>query len=204
MAPPSAATAAPARRVGRRAAAPTPRRAPLRLIPGRSGSRTRQRRAPGSHSRLLNIVAISFVVTALLAVVVSQALLANGQVRLSSLQHELALEQSAHRQSELAVAQLETPSRIVAAASGQLHMVRPANIVELPYVSLSVPLPTPKVTAAPAVPATTTTVPAASTAPATGTAAGTATGATGTSAGAGAPSAPSASGASTTTATSTP
>jgi hypothetical protein len=149
-------------------------------------------------------VAISFVVTALLAVVVSQALLANGQVRLSSLQHELALEQSAHRQSELAVAQLETPSRIVAAASGQLHMVRPANIVELPYVSLSVPLPTPKVTAAPAVPATTTTVPAASTAPATGTAAGTATGATGTSAGAGAPSAPSASGASTTTATSTP
>ena len=202
MAPPSAATAAPARRVGRRAAAPTPRRAPLRLIPGRSGSGTRQRRAPGSHSRLLNIVAISLVVAALLAVVVSQALLANGQVRLSSLQHELALEQSAHRQSELAVAQLETPSRIVAAASGQLHMVRPANIVELPYVSLSVPLPTPKVTAAPAVPATTTTVPAATTTPATGTGAATSTGATGTSAGAGAPSTPSASGAS--TATSTP
>ena len=34
--------------------------------------------------------------------------------------------------------------------SGQLHMVRPANVVELPYVSLSVPLPTPKVTPAPA------------------------------------------------------
>jgi hypothetical protein len=152
-------------------------------------------------------VAISFVVAALLAVVVGQALLANGQVRLSSVQHELALEQSAHRQSELAVAQLETPSRIVAAASGQLHMVRPPAIVELPYVSLSVPLPTPKVTAAPAVPATTTTVPAASTAPATatttatGTGASSATGATGTSAGAGATSA---SGASTTTATSTP
>ena len=208
MAPPSAATAAPARRVGRRADAPTSRRAPLRLIPGRSGSRTRQRRAPVGRSRLLTIVAISFVVAALLAVVVGQALLANGQVRLSSVQHELALEQSGHRQSELAVAQLETPSRIVAAASGQLHMVRPPAIVELPYVSLSVPLPTPKVTAAPAVPATTTTVPAASTAPATSTATATATAtgagassATGTSAGAGAPSA---SGASTTTATSTP
>ena len=58
------------------------------------------------------------VVAALLAVVVGQAMLANGQVRLSTLQHELALEQSAHRQSELAVAELETPSRIVAAASG--------------------------------------------------------------------------------------
>jgi hypothetical protein len=195
MAPPSAATAAPARRVGRRADAPTPRRAPLRLIPGRSGrsgpsgSRTRQSGAPVDRSRLLNIVAISLVVAALLAVVVGQALLANGQVRLSSLQHELSLEQSAHRQSELAVAQLETPSRIVAAASGQLHMVRPANIVELPYVSLSVPLPTPKVTAAPPVPTTTTTVPAASTAPAAGT---------------GTPRAASANGASTKTATSTP
>ena len=90
------------------------------------------------------------MVAALLAVVVGQAMLANGQVRLSALQHELALEQSAHRQSELAVAELETPSRIVAAASGELHMVRPANVVELPYVSLSVPLPTPKVTPAPA------------------------------------------------------
>ncbi len=90
------------------------------------------------------------VVAALLAVVVGQALLTNGQVRLSGLQHQLTLEQSAHRQAELAVSQLETPSRIVAAASGQLHMVRPASVVELPYVSLSVPLPTPKVTPAPA------------------------------------------------------
>ncbi len=97
------------------------------------------------------------VVAALLVVVFGQALLANGQVRLSALQHKLALEQSAHRQKELAVAQLETPSRIVAAASGQLHMVRPANVVELPYVSLSVPVPTPKVTPAPAAPPVTTT-----------------------------------------------
>lgn len=91
-------------------------------------------------------MSVSMVVAALLAVVVAQALLANGQVRLSGLQHDLALEQSAHRQSELAVAELETPSRIVAAALGQLHMIRPANVVELPYVSLSVPVPTPKVT----------------------------------------------------------
>ena len=62
---------------------------------------------------------------ALLAVVVGQALLANGQVRLSALQQQLSLEQSGHRQSELAVAELETPARIVAAATGQLGMVRP-------------------------------------------------------------------------------
>jgi hypothetical protein len=165
MASPSAATAAPDRRIARRAA-PMSRWAPLRVIPGRSGSRTGRWRAHLRQPRLLNIIAISIVVATLLTAVVGQALLTNGQVRLSALQHELALEQSAHRQSELAVAQLETPSRIVAAASGQLHMVRPANIVELPFVSLTVPLPTPNVTAAPApvtttrMPVTTTTMPA--------------------------------------------
>ena len=86
--------------------------------------------------------------------------------RLSALQHDLTLEQSAHRQSELAVAGLETPSRIVATALAD-QMVRPANVTELPYVSLSVPLPTPQVTPAPA--------PAP--APTTGTGTGTGTGA---------------------------
>jgi hypothetical protein len=101
--------------------------------------------------RVLNIASVSIVVAALLAVVVAQAFLANGQVRLSSLQHELSLEQSAHRQAELAVSTLETPPRIVSAAAS-LGMVHPASVVELPYVSLSVPLPTPKVTPAPAAP----------------------------------------------------
>jgi len=106
-------------------------------------------------------VSVSLVVSALLAVVVAQAMLANGQVRLSGLEHQLSLEQGAHRQAELAVSELETPSRIVAAAAGQLHMVR-TNIVELPYVSLSTPLATPKVTAPPPPPppATTSTNPA--------------------------------------------
>jgi hypothetical protein len=96
----------------------------------------------------LTTLSVILVVGALLAVVVAQAMLANGQVSLASLQHELTLEQSTHRQNELAVAQLETPSRIVSAATGKLGMVR-AQVVELPYVSLSVPLPTPTVTTAP-------------------------------------------------------
>ena len=100
------------------------------------------------------MLAVSLVVGTLLAVVVAQAILANGQVKLSGLQHELSLEQSLHRQGELAVAQLETPSRIVGSATNQLHMMRPAQVNELPYVSLSAPLPTPKVTPAPATPST--------------------------------------------------
>jgi hypothetical protein len=95
------------------------------------------------------------VVAALLAVVVAQAFLANGQVRMAGLQQQLTMEQSAHRQAELSVAQLETPSRIVAAAQNQQHMVH-ASMVQLPYVSLSVPLPTPKVSPAPAAPPPTT------------------------------------------------
>ena len=96
------------------------------------------------------------VVVALLAVVAGQAFLANGQVNLAGLQHQLSVEQSAHRQSELAVATLETPPRIVAYATTQLHM-NAASPIQLPYVSLSVPLPTPKVTPAPAPPPTTST-----------------------------------------------
>ena len=147
MAPPPAATAkAPVRRQAagssaRSAETGSARRTPLRIVgPHR---RRRDRRNP---SRLLNVVSASLVLGSLLAVVVAHALLANGQVHLSALQHQLTLEQSSHRQAELAVSELETPSRIVAAASGQLHMVRPTQVVELPYVSLSTPLPTPKVT----------------------------------------------------------
>ena len=160
MAPAQAATAkAPARRhaagssarSGQPAAAGSPRRAPLRIVgprqprPGRVSRGLRR-----NPSRVLNVVSISLVLGSLLAVVVGQALLANGQVRLSALQNQLTLEQSSHRQAELAVSGLETPSRIVASASAQLHMVRPTQVTELPYVSLTTPLPTPKVTPGPA------------------------------------------------------
>ena len=87
----------------------------------------------------------------------------------SALQHALRSSRARHRQSELAVAELETPARIVAAAAAaSCTLVRPANVVELPYVSLSVPVPTPKATPAPAPPTTVTTATTAtSTTPAT-------------------------------------
>jgi hypothetical protein len=90
------------------------------------------------------------VVGALMAVVIGQAMLANGQVRMAAIEHELTLEQSVHRQIELTDSALETPARIVAAATGGLHMVH-SPVIELPYVPLTTPLPAPNVTAPPAV-----------------------------------------------------
>ena len=204
MPPPPAATAAPVRR---HAGGSTPSRrwAPLRAVPSRSGQPGRIRRLLANRRRVLNIASVSMVVASLLAVVVAQALLANGQVRLSALQHELSLEQSAHRQAELSVSELETPPRIVSAATSQ-GMVHPATVVELPYVSLSVPVATPKVTPAPAAPPPTTTASTASTssssaggAGATSTSGGTSSGSAATGATTGTGTTPS-----TTTATSTP
>ncbi len=86
------------------------------------------------------------VVLALLIVVGGQAMLANGQVRMAHLDQRLQIAQSEHRLQELDVAGLETPSRIVGAATAQLHMVHPSRVVQLPYVSLRTPLPTPTVT----------------------------------------------------------
>ena len=162
--PPPAASTAPAGRGRDASPAPSKRgegtrlRRTLRLVP----SRARRGRATAAHrvrnrGRILNVISVSLVVAALLSVVVAQALLANGQVRLSTLQHELALEQSSHRQAELSVSELETPARIVGAATSQLQMVRPAAVIELPYVSLNTPLATPSVTPAAAASTTTAT-----------------------------------------------
>ena len=52
------------------------------------------------------------------------------------------------------MATLETPARIVAEATGPLHMVQPSQTVQLPHVPLDKPLPTPTVAAAPAGPST--------------------------------------------------
>ncbi|HVB91609.1 MAG TPA: hypothetical protein VND70_05860 [Acidimicrobiales bacterium] len=112
-----------------------------------------------SRSRLLHACSVAVVVGALLTVVVGHALLAEGQVRMAAVQHQLTLEQSTNRENQLLVSQLETPSRIVSTALAQLHMVHPPQVVQLPYVPLTTPLPTPKVAAAPAAPSTPTTTP---------------------------------------------
>jgi cell division protein FtsL len=149
MTPPAGSTAgAPSRRQGASHAS-RPRRPSLRIV------RSRREKKPAQRGRLVEIVALVLVVASLLAVVIGQAVLANDQVQMSALQHELSLEQSTHRQAELQVANLETPRRIVGDAT-KAGMVHPAQVIELPYVPLNAPIATPNVTAAPA-PTTTTT-----------------------------------------------
>ena len=143
------------RAVTARLHASRPRRPSLRHRP------VAQREADSSVGATIEIVALVLVVGSLLAVVIGQAVLANDQVQMSALQHELSLEQSTHRQAELQVANLETPQRIVGDAT-KAGMVHPAQVIELPYVSLNAPIATPNVTAAPA-PTTTTTAPPATT-----------------------------------------
>lgn len=163
MAPPSASSGAAVRRVvsspgrgsehGGRGAA---RRPSLRAVPGGRKSGRRLWRAEGLVATLLSV---SLVVGALLVVVAGHALLADGQVRMAAIQHQLTLEQSAHRHTELQVSQLETPSRIVSAALGRLHLVHPPVVIQIPFVPLTSPLATPKVTPAPAAAPSSTTTP---------------------------------------------
>jgi competence protein ComGC len=94
------------------------------------------------------VIAVVLVVAALMVVVVGQAMLASGQVRLTGVEAQLKLEQSTHRQRELAVAQLETPVRIVGAALAA-GLVHESQVTELPYVPLTTPVPAPHVTPAP-------------------------------------------------------
>ncbi len=142
------AAAAPARRP--QPPRPEERRAPLRVVERTPGAR-RGRRV----GRATAIAASVIVILSLLMVVIGHALLAQGQLRLTTVQQQLAAEQTLHRQRVLAVAGLETPSRITTQAQERLHMVQPTTVNQLPSVPLNKPLATPKVLAKPT-PTTTT------------------------------------------------
>jgi hypothetical protein len=170
---PPAASSAPARPAGRRAA-PRPR--------SEARPRLRPVEAPGSKKRrIARLLAPVLLVASLLAVVIGQALLAEGQVRLAGLEVSMSAAQVQHRQAELAVAQLETPSRIVGDAGARQGLVTPPGLTQLPSVPLDQPLPTPKLTPPPAT--TTTTVAAGAGGTTTGSVGATASG-SGTSTGA--------------------
>ena len=104
------------------------------------GAPVRTRRRRGTELAALAVITLS-----LLAVVLGHSMLAEGQVRLSGLQSELATAQARNQQLALSVAQLETPARIVAQAEQTLHMVVPPAVQQLPSVPLTTPLPTPHI-----------------------------------------------------------
>jgi hypothetical protein len=143
--------------------APSPR-PPLRVV----GRRSRPRNVrPRRRAWIPIALALGLVVASLLAVVVGQSMLATGQVRLSALQAQLSAEQASHREKQLIVAQLETPSRIVQEAEQHLHMVQPTQVTQLPSADLGAAQHAPNV--APAPPATTTTSPSPATSASPGT-----------------------------------
>jgi hypothetical protein len=102
------------------------------------------------------------VVLALLVVVVGQAVLAEGQVRMAGLDQQLQAAQARHSAQVERVSKLETPTRIVRDATANGKMTRPSHVTQLPYVPLNTPLATPNVTPAPGSAVTTTTTPAVS------------------------------------------
>jgi hypothetical protein len=102
------------------------------------------------------------VVLALLVVVAGQAILADGQVRMTGLDQQLQAAQARHSAQEERVAKLETPSRIVSDATANGKMTRPSHVTQLPYVPLNIPLATPNVTPVAGSAVTTTTTPAVS------------------------------------------
>ena len=147
---------------------------PLRAAPGRApiGDRrpplqvvdpARRRGTRARKHSVAAVLSVSLLVASLLAVVVGHAVLAGGQVRLAEQQAKVAAAQGEHRRMELATAQLQTPSRIVARAEQQLHMQQPSQLTQLPAVPLNAPVPTPRMYAAPAPATTTTTAPPATT-----------------------------------------
>lgn len=129
------------------ARASAPKRAPERSSAPRPSLKVVDRR--DRRRRLPQMMAIAVLMVSLVAVVVGHDLLAQGQLRLGSINTALTQEQAVHSATVLRVAALETPSRISAEAS-TLHLTQPAQVLQLPTVSLTTPLPPLKI--APATP----------------------------------------------------
>jgi len=97
------------------------------------------------------------IVGSLLAVVVGDALITQGQVRLSSTQRALTAAEAAQKSLQIAVAMKAAPPVVVSQAKSQ-GLVAASQVVYLPQVPLNVPLPAPRIVAAaagtPAAPST--------------------------------------------------
>ena len=150
--------------VGRRVAVPLPlplpipeprpvrERPPLRIVPEAASARARRL------SRLFTGLAAIVVCFGLFGVIGVHVMLAQGQGDVGHLSEEVDKLEADQQRLALEVAQLESPSRVTAAAR-QLGMVTPSTVVSLAPASLADPPPT----TVPAPRATTTTVASTST-----------------------------------------
>jgi hypothetical protein len=87
-------------------------------------------------------VCASLIVGSLLAVVIGDAMVAQGQVALSNVQAQVAAATAVQKAGEVDVSFLAAPARVVSVG---LHLgLTPApTVAQLPAVPLSVPLPAP-------------------------------------------------------------
>ncbi len=107
----------------RRAPAPPPR--PHLWVVGAGEPRPRR------VARLVTGALVVAVFAALFATVVLRVLLAQGQVDIDRLTTSIEARQAVQQDLRLAVAELEAPAQIVAAARQRLGMVTPATVVYL-------------------------------------------------------------------------
>jgi hypothetical protein len=91
------------------------------------------------------------VVGSLVAVVLGDAMVTEGQVRLTTTQSQLAAAVAVQKSLQVAVAEKAAPPVVVSQAEGQ-GLVAPSQVVDLPQVPLDVPLPVPDTGSAPAGP----------------------------------------------------
>ena len=90
------------------------------------------------------------VVGSLLAVVVADAMVAQGQIRMAAIQSNINDQLTIQKSAQSDVAQLAAPDRVV--AQGINHgLIAPAQVVNLPQVPLNVPLPVPDTSPLPVV-----------------------------------------------------
>ena len=105
----------------------------------------RQRRRRARLTRPELWIAGALVVGSLLSVVVGDAVVAQGQIRMTNTQQAIVTATATEKVEQVAVAGLAAPPVVVRAAEG-LGLVAPASIVDLPAVPLGVPLPAPDTT----------------------------------------------------------
>lgn len=117
----------------RPASAPNAAPPPLRVV--RPAPRRRPRRA-----RVVTALVAVAVLVGLFGLVASHVMLTQGQFRLDGLRARAATEQARYERLRLKVAELESPSRIVATAQERLGMVPPPSVTYLsPTGAVSAP-----------------------------------------------------------------
>ncbi len=146
MAPPATATARRATtRAQPRPAPSVPKRPPLRIFEA-APRRKRGIRAIRRPEMWLSGI---LVVASLLAVVVGDAAITQGQIRLSATQHAVAAATVEQKTAQVNVAGMAAPPVVVRAAES-LGLVAPTQVIDLPEVALTVPLAVPDTSPLPA------------------------------------------------------